>query len=1454
MRTLATLRPLVARATLALAAALGLAACDGHVVPPPGTPGAGAHCSPDDLAGCERAVLAAEPADVPAALARLDEASGGGSAWGELHAALGRTPDALVVVHGPADAAAAEARATAAHAAALAMPASRTEPRALVVAIGRAAGRDAVLFASERGPEHLYCRDALAPFALGLVPALAAARDPAALARELELGRTLDAAARAAAAFDYVTAARQAESLAKLASALPPESEPWLRARYLLNLLGSSGIELDLPEGATKDPRTEPPDTAQSSGYARLLAVLVSPTAAADGAKSATPATATAQTRWSAARAALAKELGPERLAQLDYMYAPEGTCPTPLAPPMDSAGDLLFAHRIGRSLDPSPPSAPAAAAPAEPAPPGTLPLETWLPRYESMVRFVETSGTIWALAASLVSERGELHGLRAEGTVTYGRVSELLHKHVDALRALAGAEPARFRPFPVLSLFYQRGLLADRRLRQAVIDFASAAIALKLQSTDSVTRVWEAAGAAFVAGLSLPGDAQSAQFLALASAVADKLGAGKLEPAHGWSLAGLHAAHGALRLVLGEPERARASLAGAAAALDGPDVAYRGLARLTMAAVHYVSLIGTGALDPAVANPEMFAEGRKKALAALRQALAELAPEGPATPEERDLLADTASLMDGAIVAIATSLAAEAPAGPSCAGDAASARDPRLRDAFERLNKTRRRLLERPAFRDGGKDDRAGPWLRRVRLVATVLSDAVDVADKGGTGVRFAIDDASAARFVEAALGDWEERDLAGAIAGGYGLARAALGAQALDLPRLKRDVSHVLAGLAAAFGSAGTSGGAASLFDALRAAADKLDLGPEPGKGGVGTGDLAALMVRSAAGAYDAGASAQGDVLLLGASAASAARKEALPREAAALAERHGRPVLIATLAYSERFADRFDPAPLVGAMQGLARQQCTAPSPDAVASVLTAFHAFKSGERAAARAALEAFLARAEARGLDVPRLNFAYQEATGGKIFTLQVGQSYARDLIRASGTFQIGLGMQTGGSQTTGLAATFADGSTPTAAEEAARYYAHVALVTAVYAWLDGDATAAARAARRAVDAYTTGVRLGQRRVDAKASTALWQADAATTLALAGQLAAEHGEAFLAGHLWSLVTFDEDVDDQKLGEFFAELPQPLRGIPALEAVRERARAKVRLLADRPGDAPKPYAFECLQTHADPKPFVQVGCVDYPAALGLRIANVLPFLPHLTAGAESGRATCAPFRPLDRFLTLADQHQYDPDAFTAAVQALRQGGHAGDAAVLLARHREPAHCGALVAEARALADRAELGTALRADLVTVAANCAGPEASPALEADLATLDELTKALATPDRNLSIVTFAARSALTGQPALLAALARKPDFVSRWLATSPELATAALLMHHAGYTLADQSFDALETLPYYRLLCTTYPPADRGPLCGSIAILRGGGSADERKRSARAALEQLLGSPAAP
>ncbi|MBI4957082.1 MAG: hypothetical protein HY908_34020, partial [Myxococcales bacterium] len=1271
-------------------------------------------------------------------------------------------------------------------------------------------------------------------------------------------GRPLDAAARAAAAFDYVTAARQAESLAKLASALPPESEPWLRARYLLSLLGSSGLELDLPEGATKDPRTEPPDTARSSGYARLLAVLVSPSATADGAKraSAAPVTATAQTRWSAARAALATELGPERLAELDYLYAPEGTCPAPLAPPMDGAGDLLFAHRIGRSLDPSPPSAHAAAAPAEPAPPGTLPLETWLPRYESMVRFVETSGTTWALAASLVSERGELHGLRAEGTATYGRVSELLHKHVDALRALAGAEPARFRPFPVLSLFYQRGLLADRRLRQAVIDFASAAIALKLQSTDSVSRVWEAAGAAFVAGLSLPGDAQSAQFLALASAVADKLGAGKLEPTHGWSLAGLHAAHGALRLVLGEPERARASLAGAAAALDGPEVAYRGLARLTMAAVHYVSLIGTGALDPSVANPEMFAEGRKKALAALRQALAELAPEGPATPQERDLLADTASLMDGAIVAIATSLAAgdEAAAGPSCAGDAGSARDPGLRDAFERLQKTRRRLLDRPAFQDGGKSP-AGPWLRRVRLVATVLSDAVDLADKGGTGVRFAIDDATAARIVEAALGDWEERDLAGAIAGSYGLARAALGTAALDLSRLKRDVSHVLAGLAAAFGSKdATSGGAASLFDALRAAADKLDLGPEPGKGGVVTGDLAALLVRSAAGAYDAGAGAQGDVLLLGAIAASAARKEALPREAAALAERHGRPVLIATLAYSERFADRFDPAPLVGAMQGLARQQCTAPSPDAVAGVLTAFHAFKSGERAAARTALEAFLARAETRGLDVPRLNFAYQEATGGKIFTLQVGQSYARDLIRASGSFQVGLGMQSGGTQTTGLAATFADGSTPTAAEEAARYYAHVALVTAVYAWLDGDATAAARAARRAVDAYTTGVRLGQRRVDAKASTALWQADAAATLALAGQLAAEHGEAFLAGHLWSLVTFDEDLDDQKLGAFFAELPQPLRGIPALEAVRERAMARVRLLADRPGEDKQPYAFACLKTHADPKPWLQVGCLDYPAALGLRIANVLPALPHLTVGAESGRATCAPFRPLDRFLTLADQHQYDPDAFTSAVQTLRQGGHAGDAAVLLARHRDPAHCGVLVAEARALADRAELGTALRADLVTVAANCAGPEGGPGLEADLATLDELTKALATPDRNLSIVTFAARSALTGKPALLAALAHKPDFVSRWLATSPELATAALLMHHAGHTLADQSFDALETLPYYRLLCTTYPPADRGPLCGSIAILRGGGSADDRKRSARAALEQLLGSPAAP
>ena len=44
------------------------------------------------------------------------------------------------------------------------------------------------------------------------------------------------------------------------------------------------------------------------------------------------------------------------------------------------------------------------------------------------------------------MAERGELYGLRADGTDTYARVSELMHKHVGALRAWGGRPPVTIK------------------------------------------------------------------------------------------------------------------------------------------------------------------------------------------------------------------------------------------------------------------------------------------------------------------------------------------------------------------------------------------------------------------------------------------------------------------------------------------------------------------------------------------------------------------------------------------------------------------------------------------------------------------------------------------------------------------------------------------------------------------------------------------------------------------------------------------------------------------------------------------------------------------------------------------------------------------------------------------------------------------------------------------------
>ena len=86
-------------------------------------------------------------------------------------------------------------------------------------------------------------------------------------------------------------------------------------------------------------------------------------------------------------------------------------------------------------------------------------------------------------------------------------------------------------------------------------------------------------------------------------------------------------------------------------------------------------------------------------------------------------------------------------------------------------------------------------------------------------------------------------------------------------------------------------------------------------------------------------------------------------------------------------------------------------------------------------------------------------------------------------------------------------------------------------------------------------------------------------------------------------------------------------------------------------------------------------------------------------------------------------------------------------------------------------------------------------------------------------------------------------------PDIVAVYCVDSEKADVIVEALQRGKHVVSDKPLDAQATLPLYRLLCTTFPPADRGPTCNAIGVLRGAGSAAEKKRAARDALSSLMG-----
>ncbi len=1297
----------------------------------------------------------------------------------------------------------------------------------LLLEMGLASGYDHVIWLtadSERSVFEIHPRDPLAPLLLG-VPAVArastSAPSAAELTRSIELAATVRRAFDAAGAFRYVDAAREAVSLGTLTETRDPFDEPAMRARYARMVLAGAGLVLESPQSLfgsdpddVKAARVLPvPDIARAdTPYGDMLRIRLAedPT-----------------TEWKRRGSKVLPAIAEDRHALAQAYFAPPSCAALTPPPTFDRPGDIALAGLLAGSL-----AGARIEAIANMTPDGALPLAAWYPRYEALVDLVDRSHLAWLEMGILLRQRGEIAGISPKGTATYKRVTQLGMKHLLSLRELFESEPEKYSGRAELSLAYSGGLLADDALRGALIDLTQANTKGKLARAAEPDQIAGSLLIAVFTGMTYPPEIQSAHYLALQSAFAAKV-KGDLAKKTGWGAAGLFALDAVFRLFADQAPNLAFSSDQIARALADPAIAVPNVAAVVSAAVRYAALAKDKPLS-ALAKPAQFTPERGAAREALRKAIVDMGAPGEAPAA---LAEDVTTLADGLIATASIVLHRKAPPPGTCADRAATSTDIEIQHALQKLGEVRQKILQSPRFKGGD-----GLWTRRARLLVALLSDAMDFAApvKSGAARKLTLAPAEIDAALTGALREWNDPGARDAIVGTYSLARFLLA----------RDPHATFEGagpfLFRALGGIGRflKGGGASSGPTLLDAIAGAPLSPG------GREDLLGALVSFSKAAYAKGQTDQGDVLLLGTLLLTATGKTAPPKEALELAAQHGSRIEWALQMFAEASAAEATGKPNVLAYAANARrtldEQCAVARVDDVVSVMGAVAQFGEGKRKEARAALSGVLARADEGGLVVPKISYQYAEKHDKKLFTLSFGLTYGLGFVEGGNTFQIGLGLSSIAERSAKL--TVSAASPEETAPETARFYVRTAALAAAYDFIDGDAAQGAVDARRAVSAIVAGVRLGARAITS--DRARWAQDARALLAVDAQLAADAGLPFLSGDLWTVVkdSLPADTDDAKVDAVLVPPPLGLAGLKDIEAPLERTKRSLRVLA-----AP----LACTAAKVETLSFEQPSCAAYPLALALRIADVVKKLPRLKSAPENSQGTCAPIAALDGFLTAADHGSYDPDAFTKAVESLRTGGRADEAATLLARQRRDGHCSpALLATARALGRSQALLPSARADMLSVAVNCAGADGGADLEKDLLAIDQETRKLADPTRNLKLLFFVAQLALRAdKPALLLPLVRGDGFIDRFLHLSGNAVAGALLLHHTAHLLAGEAFDPAITQGAFSLVCESFPAADRRAECDDLRSLRDAGKpAEGRKKAAREALERLLTPPAPP
>ncbi len=1268
----------------------------------------------------------------------------------------------------------------------------------LLFAFARLAGAEQLLWNHNGKLVRVLGTDPLAPIVFRL-PAVLEERlqgsPTAAMARAIRMDHLVNEAVRHLARGSYADAAALALQLETMIAKEPPDSAVALRARFLVSRARSFGTEFpkrDPSESREAEPAWWDHGSADQGAYAAWLRVSL---AGNDSVAA-----------WAKHRTTLASACSPERLAALDNLHgfdpatnARQCDVERRALPGIALQGDPLFATRLALQ-----------------AREGTISPADWSRAYDALVAKTESEGTAWYVLPALLFERGELPGMSARGSRTYGRVTRLAVDHLRALERFQRTSPDKYSPTGQLTIALQPGALSDPDIVNVLHPLVADNVKYKLAPATTASELLETSVVLGFMGAMLPDPIRGAYLMSLRKGLEDKLRSGFVREG-GWGAAALYAVNVAGAYVLGEtPDLAFAGDGITRSLEQSNDVQVRPLALVAARGVHYGTLAATGGLEPEKVGNAKFGAKRQAARERLETALRAMAdaPEtAPAAP-----LGQLTNLIDG-LIATSTLVIEKAPKGKpadACAKDDTARLLPEVQKNLRTLAASRNALLRDPAVL-GGKT----AWARRAGLLVLIASDTLDLlAAPEGAPPTFSLPPERARTLIASALGEWTKPEIAAGAASLHALARAATTAEGdwkAVVEARKGDLAKVLTGSADLLGADEGSGLARVV---LREGAHFLS---DPDTHSMS--ESAPKLVDVARSLLDANQTDHGTIALLMAGALGG--DATTMRSAAQLATSHkNASAWYLTAQGAVRGADASTPLDATAYERGLRAvtdEACKVAQVEPLVEVARAVQSFAQGGGKAAADRIDQVLARAEERGLSVPRAQYQLDEILeGGRTLRMNMHMTTGQGFI-SENSFSIGFDVFST-KPTSGLRVEI-----PAAVDEdAGRYYAHVASLGAIYHLLEGRDGPGARDAERMLNATLAGVRLGRVNV-LPTDQARWVSDLDPNLYVAAELASQRGHVLLAGSLWSLALGSQEK--RPIGEAFTtpnaswdekDIPVGLRSVRGVRDIQVAVQESRSLVEQ---------AATCDPKQRPASPTNLETCQAFRRAIALWHAGVFDKPPTMRTGArEACTGEAALVGILQEVSSTGPLPPRMQDTAAEFISTAAGRGRSFDALVLLRSMRDRGVCvPKLVSEARAIGRSEHVTPHARVDWIGYALTCPGRQPDDTVWEDLRLLADSSRKLGDVQVPYRVHTAVVRYMVNLQAwAKLAEFSRDPGFVQLMSQGGPSGAAMALLVQHTADTLAGARPDIAGTLDTYDIACVRYGNAGREQVCRELGTFR--------------------------